>query len=251
MVEPGPEHRRRPAVVLRRAQHDDGVGRLRSSCWLVTSTMASEVVYDHADGQQSERQRMADERFTDQTTPRVSGSDLADAFFLEDRRHGCERRRLAVDDEGAPDRPAEPAHPGPELVAVGVGRVAADGLDLGAARVLLAEDADELASLLDAAAEGVLGLEADEEDEVPVVADPVGQVVQDPARLRHAGRRDDHGGPVALVERLGRRPRRGRSGPAGSRTAWCRRRSCRSRWSNTSGWSRKTVVTSTASGLST
>ena len=40
--------------------------------------------------------------------------------------------------------------------------------------------------LLDPPAERVLRLEADEEDQVPVVADAVGQVVEDPARLRHA-----------------------------------------------------------------
>ena len=106
-----------------------------------------------------------------------------------------ERRRLAVHHEGAPDRPAQPAHPGPELRPVGVRRVAADGLDLGAAREVLAQDADDLLAALDPAAERVLRLEADEEDQVPVVADAVGQVVQDPARLRHAARRDDDGGP--------------------------------------------------------
>ena len=42
---------------------------------------------------------------------------------------------LAVHHEGPPDRPAQPPHPGPELGPVGVRRVAADGLDLGAARV--------------------------------------------------------------------------------------------------------------------
>ena len=111
---------------------------------------------------------------------------VAHAFLPQDRRHGAERRRLAVHHEGAPDRAAEPAHPGAQLGPVGVGRVAADGLDLGAARVLLAQDPHDLLAALDPAAERVLRLEADEEDQVPVVADAVGQVVEDPARLGHA-----------------------------------------------------------------
>ena len=51
---------------------------------------------------------------------------------------------LAVHHEGAADRAAEPADPGAQLVPVGVGRVAADGLDLGPALVLLAEDPHRL-----------------------------------------------------------------------------------------------------------
>ncbi len=36
---------------------------------------------------------------------------LADPFLPEDRGHRRERRCLAVDHEGAPDRPAQAAHP--------------------------------------------------------------------------------------------------------------------------------------------
>ena len=46
-------------------------------------------------------------------------------------------------------------------------------------------------ALLNPPAERVLRLEADDEDQVPVVADAVCQVVEDPARLRHARRGDD------------------------------------------------------------
>ena len=73
---------------------------------------------------------------------------------------------LAVDHEGALDRTADLPDPGPQFGAIGVRRVAADGLDLGADREHLAEDLHLLRAVLDPAPEGVLPLEAHEEHEV-------------------------------------------------------------------------------------
>ncbi len=177
--------------------------------------------------------------------------DVADTLFPQDLRHRLQAGRLTVDHEGAPDRTAEPAHPGAQLAPVGVGRVAADRLHFGAAPVLLAEDLEDFLALLNPAAEGVLRLEADEEDQVSVVADAIGQMVKDAARLRHARRRDDDRGTTQIVERLRVARRRGCSGPAGSRRARRRSRSAARGRSKTSGCIRNTVVASTASGLST
>ena len=49
-----------------------------------------------------------------------------------------------------------------------------------------------LGPFLNPPAEGVLVLETDEEHQAPVIADVVGQVVQDPPRFRHAAGGDDH-----------------------------------------------------------
>src|SRR5579864_1236709 len=96
--------------------------------------------------------------------------DLAHALLAQDARHGLERRRFAVDGEGAADRPAQTPDPGAQLGPIGVGRVSGDGNDLRAAGEFLAEDLDDVRSVLDPPAEGIRGLESDEEDAVPVIA---------------------------------------------------------------------------------
>ena len=71
-----------------------------------------------------------------------------------------------------------------QLVAVGVGRVAGDRLDLGLPLVLLSQNPHALLAALNPAAQGVLRLEADEEHQVAVVSDAVGQVMQDSCPTR-------------------------------------------------------------------
>ncbi len=89
-----------------------------------------------------------------------------------------------------------------QLVAAGVGRVAVDLHDFGGDGGLHAEDLHRVASLADAPAESVLGLEADEEDGVGGIADVVGQVVEDAACLGHPGGGDDDRRPLQGVEAL-------------------------------------------------
>src|SRR5688572_19960294 len=94
----------------------------------------------------------------------VPGDDhLAHPFFAEQGRHGLERPRLAVHDEGPANRSAQSSNPGAKLAAIGVGRVAADRRHLGPSFDLLAQDADLLLSLLESPSQGVLGLKSDEE----------------------------------------------------------------------------------------
>jgi hypothetical protein len=107
-----------------------------------------------------------------------------------------------VDHKRTANRPAEPANPGPQLPAVGVGGVAVYGFDLGSHFVLLTQNADLIRPALDPATQGVLRLEPDKEHQVPVVANSVGQVVKDAARFHHAGCRDDHRGSVIGVQGL-------------------------------------------------
>ena len=83
-----------------------------------------------------------------------------------------------------------------------MGRVAANGLHLRLPVVLLSQNPHHLVAVLEPAAERVLGLKTDQEDQVPVVADLVGQMVEDPARLRHPRRGDDHRGALQRVQRL-------------------------------------------------
>ena len=80
-----------------------------------------------------------------------------------------------------------------EFEAVGVGAVGVEGLDFGLHGEFVAEDADLLFAVLDAAAEGVFGLVADEEDEVLGVFDAVLEMVEDAAVFAHAGGGDDDG----------------------------------------------------------
>ena len=77
--------------------------------------------------------------------------------------------------------------------AVGVGGKRVDDLHLRLELHLLAEDPERSPLLHDAAAQRVLGLEADDEDDVVRVAQAVLEVVQDAPALAHAARgNDDH-----------------------------------------------------------
>ena len=119
--------------------------------------------------------------------------DLAHSLLPQQRRHRLQGAGLAVDRERPPDRPTQPADPGAKLRPVGVGRVAADALDLRLEGLLLPQDPHHLLFLLDPAPQRVLGLESHQEDEIAVIADPVGQVVENASRFGHArGRDDDH-----------------------------------------------------------
>ena len=104
--------------------------------------------------------------------------------------------------ERAPDRPAQLPDPAAQFVAAGVRRVAVDGGDLGGDVVRLAEDADVLLAILDAAAQRALGLESDQQDAVAGGLAMIRQMMGDPAVLRHSGCRDDDCGTVERVELL-------------------------------------------------
>src|SRR5687768_599374 len=135
--------------------------------------------------------------------PMRRNSYVRHPLILQDGRHGLERGRLTMHDEGAANRPAETADPGPKLVPICMSGIAADGLDLGAALVLPPQDPDHLLATLDPASQRVLRLEPDEQDQVAVIADSTGQMVEDAARLDHTGGRDDHGGSGLRCQGLG------------------------------------------------
>ena len=143
VVEPGPQHRRGAPVVLRGAQHDDGVHRP------ALVLLAHHQHHDQRHGVDDGRRRAAASPAPGagrRSAARRRPSEVERfAVLRQDRRRARlprggsppwppRARRLAVHHERAPDGAAEPAHPGAELVPVGVGRVAADGLHLGAAR---------------------------------------------------------------------------------------------------------------------
>ncbi len=96
---------------------------------------------------------------------------VAHAFVSENCGHCLERSPLAVHHEGSANGPAESSHPRPQLILVRVCGVPADRLDLGAALVVLAQDTDDLLTVLNPAAQGVLRLKAYEQNQVAVVAD--------------------------------------------------------------------------------
>src|SRR5439155_4296603 len=87
---------------------------------------------------------------------------------------------------------------------VRVGAESVQGGDLGADRDRLAEDVDGLRAIAQPPAERALGLEADEQDRVPDVAEAVAQMVQDAPALAHArgGDEDARGGEVVERPRL-------------------------------------------------
>ena len=66
-------------------------------------------------------------------------------------------------DKGAADGTTEIPDPGPQLGAIGVRRVPADGLDLGSHIDFFSEDLGGLRAFLDPPAERVLALESDKE----------------------------------------------------------------------------------------
>src|SRR3954470_12335224 len=129
-------------------------------------------------GRATEASGLEFERF-----PVPGDTNVTDPLLAENGSHGIEAARLTVDDERAADRTAQPTDPGPELVAVGMGGVAADGLDVGPALVLLTHDAKHLFSGLNPPAERVLRLESDEQDQVLVVSDPVRQMMENASGL--------------------------------------------------------------------
>ena len=116
------------------------------------------------------------------TTPRslrAGGSGHPDSLGAENGGHGLEGGRLPVHHERAPHLSAQPAHPTAQLGPVGVRGVAADRLDLGVPLVLLAQDLHDVLAVLDPASERSLRLKADEQNQVAVLPDPVGEVVKD------------------------------------------------------------------------
>src|SRR3954470_24376742 len=104
---------------------------------------------------------------------------VTDALLPKDSRHGLERCRLSMDDKRPPDRTAEPADPGAQLVPVGVSRITADVLCVGLPLVFLSQNMHDVLSALDSTSEGMLSLESDDEDEVPVIPDTVRQMMED------------------------------------------------------------------------
>src|SRR5512145_2166578 len=91
---------------------------------------------------------------------------LAHAFLAEQRRHGVQRRRLAVNHESAADRATQAANPAAQLPPVGVGGIPADRSDLRPSLDLFAQYRHLDGPVLEATAQRVLGLKADEQHAV-------------------------------------------------------------------------------------
>lgn len=91
---------------------------------------------------------------------------------------------------------ADGVEPLPELVAIAMRTVAGEHFDARTEGDLVAEDAQHRCPLDDAATEGVLGLETDDEDGVPRIGRTMREVVQNASRLCHSGGCDDNHGPV-------------------------------------------------------
>lgn len=106
---------------------------------------------------------------------------------------------FAVDEEDLLQRGNEGLHPVQEFALVGVPAEFVDLGDFGAEAHGFAEDGDFFLFVEDLAAEGVLGLEAGDQDGVAWIADGVAEVVDDAAGFGHAAGGDDHHGAAEIV----------------------------------------------------
>ena len=91
-----------------------------------------------------------------------------------------------MDAEGAFDAGAHFVEVGHEFVFVGVCAEGADGTHFGVDFMLFAEDFDGADVFDESAPEGVFGLVADNEDDIILVSERAGEVVEDTAGFAHA-----------------------------------------------------------------
>jgi len=110
--------------------------------------------------------------------------------------------RLAVDEESLFAMGHEGFEEASEFVAVGVGTEAVEHFDLCFTFVFFSEDSDVGLAFDEPSAEGVGGLEADDEDGVFVAADVVFEVMADATGFAHAAGGDDDAGVSAAVDFL-------------------------------------------------
>ena len=154
---------------------------------------------------------------------------------------------------GTPSSACPPAaHPGEQLALVGMGAEPRRRLSIDARTRMGSPNIRTSGHLVkQLAAERILGLIAGNEHGIAGILDVVAQVMQDAARLTHAGGGDDHEGAVEVVQlfRFAGLLDVLEAAEAEGIMPWCRYSRA---WSlKHSGWLRNTWVTLMARGLST
>ncbi len=110
---------------------------------------------------------------------------------------------FAMDDEHFAEAFRLGLEPGAKFMGIGVGGKAVEGFDVAFQGVFAAENGDFGFPFDDSSAEGVHGLEADDQDGIFRVGNIVGEVVEDTSRLAHSAGGDNHARLIEGVQGLG------------------------------------------------